>query len=658
MFWGVLRDPCALLAFSLSCFLATAKPLQATAQRFPAATQDPLTAPLPDSLTRDAGMVKRVDVTEIDIESLRKARIHRRYVYTILNHYGDAFSNISTFYDKYHDLSSVTAVLYDAGGHIVKRIKKSDLQDQNIEGMGILMMDTRVKTYQFGYHDYPYTISLEEEMDLDGLFGLQPQWVPQPENFVSVVSSSLVIHAPADFPLEFRQYHLPGPEVTAERKGVKTYSWQLTSRPVSEREPYAPSWFEREPRVNLAPGNFELEGYKGSCFSWADLGKFVGDLHQGRGQLPEEARRRVHALVDGLGDDREKIRVLYSFLQQNTHYVGIELGIGGWQPYDAAYVYSKKYGDCKALSNYMVALLKEAGIHAYPVLIRGGTNQPSVDTGFACIQFNHEIAVAFTGRDTVWLECTSSTLPAGYLGSFTADREGLLLDENGGHLIHTPVYGIRENRLLRVVKGSLDDQGNLQAGVRTIYTGLDQDYIRSTLNNSTKKELLQQRRDALGLANCALTGLRDSAWSGTVPILEETMQLEADQYATVVGNRLMFSYGAFMKRLPRLKEDAVRKNGVELSLSQEETDSLVLRLPPGWVPEEKLPAAAFSAGFGAYHFSSSFSDGLLTLVADFRQYKGSYPVTEYSRLVRFFNVVYREADEQLVFIKAPPKAGP
>jgi Domain of Unknown Function with PDB structure (DUF3857)/Transglutaminase-like superfamily len=643
MVWRVLRNGCSWLVLGLSCLLATA--------------QDQATAPLPDSLTRGAGMIKRVDVTEIDIESPRKARIHRRYVYTILNPHGDFFSNISTFYDKYHDLKSVTAVLYDARGREVKRIKKSDLQDNNIEGMGILMMDLRVKTYQFGYHEYPYTISYEEEMDLDGLFGLQPQWAPQPENFVSVVSSSLVIHAPADFPLEFRQYRLPGPGITQEKRDRKTYTWQLTSRPVSEREPYAPGWFEREPRISLAPGAFELEGSRGSCYSWTDLGKFVGGLQQGRGQLPEEARRKVHALVDGTPDDHEKIRVLYRFLQQNTHYVGIELGIGGWQPYDAAYVYSKKYGDCKALSNYMVALLKEAGIRAYSVLIRGGINQPSVDTGFACIQFNHEIAVAFTGQDTVWLECTSSTLPAGYLGSFTADREGLLLDENGGHLIHTPVYGIRENRLLRMVKGSVDGQGNLLASIQTTYTGLDQDYIQSTINNYTRKELLQKRRDAIGLNNCELTDLRDSTWQGTVPTVEETVQLTADQFATVIDNRLLLSYGVFMKRLPRLGEGASRKNGFELQLSQEENDSLVLRLPAGWVPEEKLPAASFSAGFGAFRFSGRFEDGVLTLVSDFRQYKGSYPVTDYDRLVRFFDLVYREASRQLVFIKAPSKTG-
>ena len=619
-----------------------------------AAGQDPVTAPLPDSLTRDAGMVKRMDVTEIEIESPRKAKVHRHYVYTILNHFGDAFSNIYTFYDKYHDLGSVNAVLYDAGGHVIKKIRKSDLQDRNIDGMGILMMDLRVKTYQFGYHVYPYTISYEEEVAIDGLFGLPAQWVPQPENTVAVAYSSLVIHAPANYPLEFRDYHLPEPEHVTETKGVKTYTWTLNARPVPTREPYASAWFEREPRVSLAPGNFELEGYKGNCYSWADLGRFVGGLHQGRGQLPEAARRQVHALVDGLSDGREKIKVLYRFLQQNTHYVGIELGIGGWQPYDAAYVYNKKYGDCKALSNYMVALLKEVGIRAYPVLIRGGAGQPSVDTGFACIQFNHEIAVAFTGNDTVWLECTSSTLPAGYLGSFTADREGLLLDENGGHLIHTPVYGIDDNRLDLTLKGSIDDQGNLQAGMQTTYSGLDQDYVQYTLNSFSKKEVLDQRREALGVNNCVLSDLRDSSWLHTVPVLEETMQLSADQYATLAGNRLLISYAAFMKRIARLSEEPGRKSGFELPLSQEESDTVVLQLPPGWTPEEQLPSAHFSGAFGSYGFTSRFENGVLTLVSDFRQYKGLYPASDYTRLVRFFNLVYREAYRQLVFVKARP----
>ncbi|HEY4148413.1 MAG TPA: transglutaminase-like domain-containing protein [Chitinophagaceae bacterium] len=99
-----------------------------------------------------------------------------------------------------------------------------------------------------------------------------------------------------------------------------------------------------------------------------------------RDQLPDEAKKKIHALTDSLHNEREKINAVYRFLQQNTHYVSIQLGIGGWQPFDAAYVYNKRYGDCKALSNYMVAMLREIGISGNSVLIRGGAGMAGVDT--------------------------------------------------------------------------------------------------------------------------------------------------------------------------------------------------------------------------------------------------------------------------------------
>lgn len=52
-------------------------------------------------------------------------------------------------------------------------------------------------------------------------------------------------------------------------------------------------------------------------------------------------------------------------MQQNTRYISIQLGIGGWQPFDAEYVAQKKYGDCKALTNYMFSLLKEAALDQF-----------------------------------------------------------------------------------------------------------------------------------------------------------------------------------------------------------------------------------------------------------------------------------------------------
>jgi hypothetical protein len=613
--------------------------------------QGPVAVDIADSMGRGAAVVEQHDDMEIEIESPRKAKLHHKYVYTILNSSGDAYATIHTFYDKFNELSDATGILYDAFGNVLKKIRKADMEDWSTEGSGILMTDSRVKFYHFSSHSYPYSVSFEEDKVLNGLFVL-PEWRPQPSPGMAVENSSLTVRVPSDYPLRYKPYHYSQEPVITRQKGDVVYTWEIHHvRPVMV-EPFSPSWYRMEPLVRLAPGIFEEDGYKGRLYTWADMGKFIDNLYRGRDQLPVEAKAKVHQLVNGLKDDKEKIAVLYQFLQQNTHYVGIELGIGGWQPFDPTYVYNKKYGDCKALSNYMVALLKETGIRACNVLINGGEGAPGIDTGFACNQFNHAIVLAFAGTDSVWLECTSALLAPGYLGGFTADRYALMLDDDGGRIVHTPVYDWRDNRFDRTIRGSIDSNGTLLAGLTTRYSGLQQDALQAEMDALSKKDLMEQRQQSLGLSNCTITGLNDRTTRAAVPAIEETMQIEADHFSTVTGNRLFITPGCFLKTAGSMQEEArPRVSDLELTMSGEETDSVILQIPHGYVAEESLPSASYSSSFGSYRIHSELTGDTLVLTCDFRQYKGIYPANTWPKIVNFFNLIHREDDGQLVFIK-------
>ena len=118
-------------------------------------------------------------------------------------------------------------------------------------------------------------------------------------------------------------------------------------------------------------------------------------------------------------------------------YVSIQLGIGGFKPSAAKFVDEKKYGDCKALTNYMKNLLSVVGIASYPALINAGYNKYPADTRFPSDPFNHVILCVPMEKDTVWLECTSNNAKAGFFGllyrkqkCFIDYREGRGISKN------------------------------------------------------------------------------------------------------------------------------------------------------------------------------------------------------------------------------------
>ena len=99
------------------------------------------------------------------------------------------------------------------------------------------------------------------------------------------------------------------------------------------------------------------------------------------------------------------------------------------------------YGDCKALVNYMMALLKVAGIPSYYTLVYSGDEKISMLRNFAsAAQGDHVILCVPFGQDTTWLECTNQHIPFGFLGTFTDDRDVVVCTPEGGLVTHTPRY--------------------------------------------------------------------------------------------------------------------------------------------------------------------------------------------------------------------------
>lgn len=605
---------------------------------------------IPDSLRKNADMVVRVDETILEIKSPGKASMKTRRAYTILNETAAKYAGYVSEYDKFNDINSIDARLYDAFGKELKHVKKKDMQDMSGNDDESLMVDSRYKHHNFYYRTYPYTVEYEEEDDLDGLFHF-PSWTPLDAPFISAVSSKYIIIAPSDYQVRYRASNCRVEPVITAEKDKKIYTWQVSNLPAIVSERYAPPFSELTPRVYFAPSQFELEGYKGDMSTWEGFGKFIYELTRGRDQLPDDVKARVHALTDGISDRRKKAEVLYEFLQKNTRYISVQLGIGGWQPFDAKYVATKRYGDCKALSNYMVSLLKEAGVPARYVVITSGTRARPLLDDFPSLQGNHVVACVPMEKDTMWLECTSQTVPAGYQGEFTGDRKAILIDENGGHIVNTTRYTVDDNVQYRTVNASIDAEGNLDAQVHTRFSGTQMETPHQLMFEVSKDWREKYLNEALNLPTYQVEKSNYEEEKGKAPTVKEDLHVLSAGYASVTGKRFFVAPNLFNRTATRFSPDSVRKFDIVFSDSYRDIDSIVIKIPAGYSPESMPAPLSLDSRFGKYKSSCKVEGEQITYYRLLERHAAHFPPTDYQELVKFQEQIYKNDRARIVFVK-------
>jgi transglutaminase-like putative cysteine protease len=627
---------------SIGLFVAAAA-AYAGDPRFPAHT-------IPDSLKEKAHAVKRWEELRFTLSGEGEARLSRHYVITVLDGYGDKYASMLEYYDKLREIRSISGVMYDANGKQLKKLKQSDIKDLSGVDHNSLMTDTRIKKHAFYNSVYPYTVEYEVEIRYNCSF-VFPKWIPQSGQDLAVEQSRMLVNVPQDYQLRYRNFRYAGEPQQVTEKGTRNYVWEARQLKALPDETACPEWGRRTTAVWLAPGAFEMEKYKGSMNSWEEFGSFVYSLNRGRDQLPDAVKQTVHTLTDGLSDPSEKIKRLYRYLQQNTRYVSVQLGIGGWQTFDAAYVANNGYGDCKALSNYMYALLKEAGIPSYYTLVHAGYGETSFETDFPSTQFNHVILCVPLGKDTTWLECTSPYMPAGYLSGFTAGRPVLLVTENGGRLAATPVYGMEQNQQLRRIEARVAADGNVQAQVFTHYTGQQQDELHARLHALSREKLLESVRSSISLPSYDVDKYACTEQAGGVPAIDEQLNITARNYAAISGRRMFLEPNILNKSTWLINKEEQRVSDIYLTIAYRDVDTVLIILPEGYAPESLPKEVKLQTRFGNYAATISIQGNTLTYIRTIAYREGSFPAAAFTELEQFQEAIYKADRSRIVLVK-------
>ncbi len=227
----------------------------------------------------------------------------------------------------------------------------------------------------------------------------------------SIERARLVLDVPASVTPRIREQNLDFRPTSHTVNGRTQIIWSRNQTPRFQPEPFAAD-----------SNNVVMQVRIGGPVTWTDVSQWYAGLARDRYAATPRLTHIVDSLVATARTRDDSIRAVHRWVAQDIRYVGIELGIGGYQPRMPDTVIATGYGDCKDKATLFVAALQHLGIQAFPVLLSISANakrdMPSPQ------QFNHEItAVRLQSGGFQFVDLTSSfsaygELPGNIQGGF------------------------------------------------------------------------------------------------------------------------------------------------------------------------------------------------------------------------------------------------
>ena len=606
------------------------------------------TLSISDSLTKNANAVYRLDegILEISSPSHYSQKVHQ--IVTLLNSDGSKLLHHGFAFDKFSKVSDVEVKMYNSLGMEVRTYKKKDFEVVSGDDGFSLVTDYKVMSLFTPAPGYPCTMDVKYEINYTSCIEL-PSWLMNTHSN-STELFRYIVKVPADLDIRYRSLNFNlQPEIQNTGK-QKIYTWEAKNIPVKKIDEGSYEMDRYLPQVEIAPNAFEYDGYKGEFKDWKDFGKWNYSLYEEKTAFSEKRTAEIRTMVAGESDTEGKVKVLYEYLKKNTRYVSIQLGIGGFKPFTAKFVDEKKYGDCKALTNYMRNLLAVNGIKAYPALINAGFNKTPADPSFPSHVFNHVILCIPSNKDTIWLECTSNDSEAGFLGSFTENKNALLITENGGILVRTPKSRFENNKLFTHTVIFLHEEG-AAASSKLYATGdvLDIFHELKNMDNEKQREVFVQYLNYKQPEKFTFSSGKDSS-SGFCFNLD----LAYDKlYDFKAGNKYFFPQHINRFSDIALKEYKQREEEYIFKYPFEKRDTTVFHLPLGFTIENLPASKELNNDFAVYKRKIHFDQPSQTIeVVSYLILKYNIiPPGAYMKLADFFNEVNKAEAEKIVLKK-------
>ncbi|PKP27907.1 MAG: hypothetical protein CVU06_00665 [Bacteroidetes bacterium HGW-Bacteroidetes-22] len=241
--------------------------------------------------------------------------------------------------------------------------------------------------------------------------------------------------------------------LTTARNYTSIYSFELASTKTQDNiyKDYTTTW----------------EKINDILLSHEDFGKVISS----HGYMKEALREAIA----GLSTDQEKVQAVYELIKKRIRWDGHNALLAN----DLKKAWNESRGNAADINLSMVSALRMTGLQAHPVALSTRSNgflnlaHPTIS------DFNYVIACVVTNTDTILLDATELSAPAGLLPVRCINGRGrLILDEDGGWVALKPCLNSKQAASYTLL---IADDGTIEGSANQTFEGYNALDIRKEL---------------------------------------------------------------------------------------------------------------------------------------------------------------------------------
>ena len=451
------------------------------------------------------------------------------------------------------------------------------------------------------------------------------------------------------------------PEV-AEEGAERVYRWKGSHlQPTAGKEAEARKQAEKgtilpaEEVLALREGKLPMVAWT-TFGSWAAVGAWYRGLEADREVADAAVKAKVAELVAGKSSDEEKVKALYGYVSTQVRYIGVDFGVGRYQPHAAGEVFRNQYGDCKDKHTLLAAMLKQAGFRPDAVLIGAGIRFN--DAAPSPSAFNHLITVVPVGAVTVWLDSTQEVAPYRMLLYGLRDKKALVVPDAGVARVETTPETLpfaSEDHFESV--GTLSKEGTAQTRITLTMRGDDELLVREVLHQISPgqyEEVVQRFSQQMGFS-----GTTSHAEVGRPDKTEEPMRIAYDYRREKPGDD--WEHFRIVPQLPPTVTVAIDEKDpprvpIELGMKRVQRSTSSLTLPEGW-SATPLEAIHGKTAFALFDQTYRFEKGTLYVERRYEVLEERVPAADWKSYKSFVDDAVQKGEYYVQLTSAGKRTG-